>query len=64
MKAMVLDRHAPIEQSPLALRELPIPEPGQGEVLVKVRCCAVCRTDLHVVEGELPEQKLPLIPGR
>ncbi|MGH6895589.1 MAG: zinc-dependent alcohol dehydrogenase family protein [Geminicoccaceae bacterium] len=59
MKAMVLDR--PGER--LRLAELPMPEPGAGQVLVKVRACAVCRTDLHVVDGELPEPKLPIVPG-
>lgn len=48
---------------PLALRELPRPEPGPGEVLVRVSACGVCRTDLHVVDGELPRPKLPVIPG-
>jgi alcohol dehydrogenase, propanol-preferring len=56
---MVLD--APGE--PLAERELPDPEPAAGEVLVRVEACGVCRTDLHVVDGELPEPKLPLVPG-
>ena len=59
MKAMVLDR--PGER--LRLAELPVPEPGADQVLVRVRACAVCRTDLHVVDGELPEPKLPLVPG-
>ena len=63
MKAMVLNEIAPISTSPLALTELPDPEPGPGEVRVRVRCCAVCRTDLHVIEGDLPRAKLPLIPG-
>ena len=48
---------------PLVLQEVPAPEPGPGEVLVKVRVCGVCRTDLHVIEGELERPKLPLIPG-
>jgi len=48
---------------PLKFSELPIPQPGPGEVLVKVSACAVCRTDLHVVDGELPHAKLPLVPG-
>ncbi|HWL51689.1 MAG TPA: zinc-dependent alcohol dehydrogenase family protein [Chthoniobacteraceae bacterium] len=48
---------------PLVEREVAKPEPGPGEVLVKVSACGVCRTDLHVVDGELPEPKLPLIPG-
>lgn len=63
MKAMVLEDLAPIESSPLKLTELPDPQPGTGEVRVKVRCCGICRTDLHVIEGELPRRKLPLVPG-
>ncbi len=63
MKAMVLDAIAPIGTSPLKLRDVPIPQPGPGEVLIKVRCCAVCRTDLHVIEGDLQQAKLPIIPG-
>ena len=59
MRAMVL--RAPRE--PLAPAELPTPQPGPGEVLVRVRACAGCRTDLHVVDGELGEPKLPLVPG-
>jgi propanol-preferring alcohol dehydrogenase len=47
----------------LALADVPAPRPGPGQVLIRVRACAVCRTDLHVVDGELPEPKLPLIPG-
>jgi len=49
--------------APLRAAELPVPEPGPGQVRVRVRACAVCRTDLHVVDGELPEPKLPLVPG-
>jgi len=48
---------------PLELRELPIPVPGEGEVLVRVSACGICRTDLHVVDGDLAEPKLPLVPG-
>lgn len=48
---------------PLVPVELPIPEPGPGEILVRIQACGVCRTDLHVVDGELPDPKLPLIPG-
>ena len=59
MKAMVL--HS--QRQPLRATELPSPSPGPGEVLVRVRACAVCRTDLHVVDGELPQPKLPLVPG-
>jgi propanol-preferring alcohol dehydrogenase len=50
-------------RSPLAESERPDPEPGGGQVRVRVRSCGVCRTDLHVVDGELPDPKLPLIPG-
>ncbi len=63
MKAMLLERIAPIETSPLRLADLPPPEPQAGEVGLKVRCCAICRTDLHVIEGDLPQQKMPIIPG-
>jgi propanol-preferring alcohol dehydrogenase len=48
---------------PLASAELPAPRPGPQQVLIAVRACAVCRTDLHVVDGELPDPKLPLVPG-
>ena len=50
-------------RTPLALRDVPAPTPGPGDVLVAVRACAVCRTDLHVVDGELDRPKLPLVPG-
>src|SRR6267142_1446755 len=63
MRAMVLSKTAPITSSPLRLEEIAKPSPGAGEVLVKVRCCAICRTDLHVIEGELPTHKRPVIPG-
>ena len=59
MRAMVLERPG----EPLALNRLPVPEPGPGQLLVRVQACGVCRTDLHVVDGELTEPKLPLIPG-
>jgi alcohol dehydrogenase, propanol-preferring len=59
MKAMVL--HSP--GTPLRLEDLPVPSPGPDELLLRVRACAVCRTDLHVVDGELPEPNLPLVPG-
>jgi len=48
---------------PLQLTDVPVPKPERGQVLLEVECCAVCRTDLHVVDGELPDPKLPLIPG-
>ena len=59
MLAMLLERPGEALQA----RDVPVPEPGAGEVLIKVKACGVCRTDLHVVDGELPEPKLPLIPG-
>src|SRR2546421_690428 len=59
VRAMVLD--APRE--PLRPAELPDPDPGEGEVLLEVAACGVCRTDLHVVDGEVTEPKLPLVPG-
>jgi propanol-preferring alcohol dehydrogenase len=63
MRAMVLDAPAPAESRPLALRDVAVPEPGPGEVLLEVRANGICRTDLHVVEGELTEPRLPLVPG-
>lgn len=63
MKAMNVEAQAPVASSPLVLREVPDPEPGPGEVRVRVRACGACRTDLHVIEGDLPPRKLPLIPG-
>jgi propanol-preferring alcohol dehydrogenase len=59
VRAMILE--APGE--PLRSAEVPVPEPGPEQVLIRVHACAVCRTDLHVVDGELPDPKLPLIPG-
>jgi propanol-preferring alcohol dehydrogenase len=63
MKAMLLERIAPAAERPLRLIELPDPQPGPGEIRVRVRACGVCRTDLHVVEGDLPRSTLPIIPG-
>ena len=51
------------QRRPLQLRDVPKPKPGKGQLLVRVATCAVCRTDLHIVDGELPDPKLPLIPG-
>jgi len=59
MKAMVLDKIG----TALTLQDVPVPSPGPGELLIKVRACAVCRTDLHVVDGDLRHPRLPLIPG-
>ncbi len=63
MKAVVLHEQAPIDSSPLKLEDPAPPEPGEKEVRIRVRCCALCRTDLHVIEGDLPPQKMPIIPG-
>jgi alcohol dehydrogenase, propanol-preferring len=63
MRAMVLESAKPAEQSPLSLRDVPIPAPRAGEIRVRVACCGLCHTDLHAVEGDLPLPKLPLIPG-
>jgi propanol-preferring alcohol dehydrogenase len=59
MKAMLLEK----PRTALRLADVPVPIPGPGEVRIRVRVCGVCRTDLHVVDGELTEPKLPLIPG-
>jgi propanol-preferring alcohol dehydrogenase len=63
MKASVLHAPAPIETNPLDFCEVPVAQPGPGEVLVRVSCCGVCRTDLHVIEGELAPRISPVIPG-
>src|SRR5229473_4536327 len=59
MRAMVLER----PRTPLVMRERSAPEPASGEILIEVAACGVCRTDLHVVDGELPNPKLPIVPG-
>jgi alcohol dehydrogenase, propanol-preferring len=59
MRAAVLDQ----PRQGLRLADVPAPRPGPGQVRVRVRACGVCRTDLHVVDGELPDPKLPLVPG-
>jgi len=59
MRAMLLEQPG----QPLRLQETPVPHPGPGQLLLKVRACGVCRTDLHILDGELTEPKLPLIPG-
>jgi propanol-preferring alcohol dehydrogenase len=63
MKAMVLERISPVEERPLRLMELPDPSPGPGEIRVRISACGVCRTDLHVIEGDLAQHTLPIIPG-
>ncbi len=63
MKACLLHSPGPVERNPLEFALAPDPTPGRGELLVRVKMCGVCRTDLHVVEGELGPKKSPLIPG-
>ena len=63
MKACVLNSPAPIDSRPLELKDVDAPRPGDDEVLVRVNACGICRTDLHVVEGDLPVRKTPVIPG-
>ncbi len=63
MKACLLAVPAPVESNPLRVADLPRPKPAGNQVLVRVHACAVCRTDLHVVEGELPPRKKPVVPG-
>jgi propanol-preferring alcohol dehydrogenase len=63
MRAMMLRHTAPIADRPLRLEQRPTPLPGAGEVLVRVEACGICRTDLHVIEGELPPRHPLLVPG-
>jgi len=63
MKACVLRSPAPVESNPLDYTDVPVPQPRSGEVLVRANVCGVCRTDLHVVEGELPPRRPHVIPG-
>src|SRR5438270_6621391 len=63
MKACVLASPAPIGTNPLQVMELPKPEPAAAQVLIRVQVCGVCRTDLHVIEGELTPRKSPVVPG-
>lgn len=63
MKVMVLEEPRAIEEQPLQLFDVDIPEPGKGEVRLIVKACGVCRTDLHICEGDLKPHKLPVVPG-
>src|SRR5438132_258637 len=63
MNAMLCEEPGSVESGPLRAAEVDEPAPRRGQVRVRVRCCAVCRTDLHVVEGDLPWEKMPIIPG-
>jgi propanol-preferring alcohol dehydrogenase len=63
MRAMVLEQQKPVSESPLVLREVEDPQPADEEVRVKVSACAVCRTDIHIAEGDLALHRNPVIPG-
>src|SRR5262245_4256289 len=63
MLSMRLSAQAPIEREPLCRSELQVPEPGPGELRVRVSVCAICRTELHVIEGDLPLVQHPITPG-
>ena len=63
MRAWVVHQPGPVACGPLLLTERPVPEPGPGELLIKVRCCGVCRTDLHLAEGDLPPKRPDVTPG-
>ena len=63
MRAMLMRQPGSVEDRPLRLEELAVPTPRAGEILVEIRACAICRTDLHVVEGDLPPLRTPLVPG-
>jgi alcohol dehydrogenase, propanol-preferring len=63
MKAWLLHKQAPVAERPLTIAEIITPVPGDDELLVRVQTCGICRTDLHVIEGDLPVRRSPLIPG-
>jgi len=63
VRAWVVHQPGPVASGPLRLTERPVPEPGRGELLIKVRCCGVCRTDLHLAEGDLPPKRPGITPG-
>lgn len=60
---MMVKEFVPIDRNPLELVDIPVPEPGPEEILIRNKVCGVCHTDLHTVEGELPQVKLPIVPG-
>ena len=63
MRSQRLYRPRPVEESPLRLEECPLPDPGPGQIRVRVRMCGVCRTDLHIVEGDMTAARYPITPG-
>ena len=63
MRAWIVDEPGDLVDKPLRQADVPVPQPGPGELLVRVAVCGVCRTDLHVVEGDLPQRRRPVVPG-
>lgn len=63
MRALVVERPVPVADHPLHLADLATPEPGPGEIRLRVTACAVCRTDLQIAEGDVPARRLPIVPG-
>ena len=63
MRAMTLEEQMGVGELPLRMRHWPVPEPGEREIRLRVKCCGVCHTDLHTIEGDLAPPALPLIPG-
>ena len=63
MKAWILEKQSKIEEKPLNLGELPTPHAGEGEIRMRVLVCGICRTDIHIAEGDLPLKKAPLVLG-
>ena len=63
MRAMLLERSGPIDESPLVARDMPVPQPGPAEIRVRIHCCGLCHTDLHTAEGDLHLPRLPIVPG-
>ena len=63
MRALILEQTNPVAKNPLREVELPLPQPGPGRVRVKIAACGLCHTDLHIVEGDLPAHKRPVVPG-
>ena len=63
VKAIVVNQAARIEDVALDTNDVEVPQAGSGDVLVRVKACGLCRTDLHIIEGDLPKRKLPVIPG-
>lgn len=63
MKAWILEKQKNIEERPLRLTDIPLPQPGSSEIRIKVQACGICRTDIHIAEGDLPLKKTPLVLG-